>query len=233
MKGLGWMAAGVLVVWMGASSRPLIAPLESALRATGAAPAGYSLNAWAKLAPTAARASLTALLERLAESAHLAGPVSPSSGPGFRKESLETRVAGITTRLIVERLAGGATYAVLDRVSTQNFYGLGESRDLFAHVLSRLGSPHMAITLEGTVPGQRSPAERAALVREAFSAVGATRVNGISTAHYLAAAGYTPAIAQADQLAGQPVNIQVAVTYNTYLHRTQIDIGSPLVTVTY
>jgi hypothetical protein len=46
-------------------------------------------------------------------------------------------------------------------------------------------------------------------------------------------AGDSSLIGASDNLQGHPVNIQVALNYNTYWHQEQIDVGSPLVTVTY
>lgn len=233
MKGWIWLAVGSAVIWMGWNAQADIAPLKTAFHATGATPVGYSLNAWTRLSGKDSRLPLTTLLDKVSRSAKLTGTIHASRGTDFRKQSLQQTHAGITTRLIVERLGSGATYVVLDRVSTQKFYALNETEQLFHRLLGRYGQPHMAITLEGTVARWTSGKAQSAIIQHAFQAIEAKKVNAVQTAHYSSQAGFTPLISSHDSLQGHPINVQVAVAYNTYLHKTQVDVGSPLVTVTY
>ena len=91
----------------------------------------------------------------------------------------------------------------------------------------------MDVTLEGAMKGPLTTARAESVINASFSAIGALRVNGIATPQYVSVAGDSRLIPSAENLQGHPVNIQVALNYNTYWHQEQIDMGSPLITVTY
>lgn len=232
---LAWWAAGLAaVVWVGASTRDRVAqPLMMAMKATGAAPAGYSLNGWVELPAAASRTPLDRLLGELSAATRIAGETVSTSGPNFRKVSVTRTVAHIRTQLIVERLSSGRTFLVIDRVSAQGVYGLDESDWLIRQTLAHWGTVHLAMTLQGWIRPAITRGAYPRVVGEALAAVSARRVNGIATRRYVSVAGDTPLISQHDMLAGHPVDIQVAVTANPYAGATEVDIGSPLVTVTY
>lgn len=233
MKWLAWTAAGALLIWLGSSARAIVFPLETAFRATRAKPAGYSMNGWVRLTGQASKEALLPLLDQASTEMHVRGPIVSSNGTGYQKESLTAIAAGIRTRLIVERLSSGQTYLVLDRVTREGFWDVSASEQLFRAVLSRYGAVHLALTLNGEIPGRMSTADELKMMHRAFDAVGASWFDGVSTARYLSEAGQTPLIPSHDLWSGRPVNLQIAVGYNAYLRATQVDVGSPLVTVTY
>lgn len=229
-----WIGGIGLVLWMGASVRAaVVSPVMTAFQATQAHSDGFSINGWVQVAPAASNQNLDDIVHHLSQKTHIRGIVKRERGTGYEKAIMVQKVAGFFSELIAERLASGATYVVIDRVGHQGFQGLNESLGLVRNVLSPYGPLHLSLTLQGTLPHRLSLAQQQQVVNRAFRAIGAQRVNGIQTAHYLSIAGNSGFIDQHDTLQGHSVNIQVALNYNTYLHAEQVDVGTPLVTVTY
>lgn len=233
MRNIWWVAGIGALVWVGAEARAeVVHPLTSAFQATRARPSGYSINDWTRVKPAEAT-NLAALADKVSQKLHLAGPAVVQNGASYQKISEAKTIAGITTRLIVERLSSGDTYLVLDRSVPHGFHGLNESQTLFRHVLQPYGRIHQDINLEGNIAGRLSLKREKAVAQAALNAVGAHQTNGINTMGYISYAGKSPFISTSDQLDGQTVNIQVAVSYNSYTHQTQVYVGAPLITVTY
>ncbi len=229
-----WVAGVGLVLWLGASARAaVISPVMTAFSATKARPQGFSINGWVELSSAQNHTPLPQLVKKLAHAGHIHGLLETASGTDYHKVFVHVSTAGFTTELIAERLASGATYLVIDRVGSQGFRGLSESTSVVKHVLDPYGSLHLALTLQGTLARALSESAEETLVSQAFAAVAAKRVNGIETSQYVSVAGDSPFIHTHDELQGHPVNLQIATNYNTYLHAEQVDVGTPLVTVTY
>ncbi len=235
MKTIVWGLSLAGILWVGAWLRgTVVSPLVTAFHATAAIPKGFSLNGWIELPPASGGStSLNHLASKLAQEMHVRGPVVSSAGPTYRKISIGQTVAKFYTDVIVERLQNGSTFLVIDRTGNQGFSGLRESTQMIRHTLGREGTPHLDVTLEGALNAHLTPGQAAAIVKQSFAAIGAQRVNGIATQQYVSVAGDSRLIQPAENLQGHPVNIQVALNYNTYWHQEQIDIGSPLITVTY
>jgi hypothetical protein len=229
-----WLTGIAFVLWAGASVRAaVVSPVMTAFRATKAHPAGFSINGWVELSPSFRSQSLEHIIRRLSRKTHIQGAVHTEQGTGYQKAVIDQHIAGFSSELIAERLASGSTYLVIDRVGTQRFSGLEESLGLIRHVLHGYGPLHCSLTLQGTLPQRLSTPQAKQVVDQAFRSIAAKSVNGITTAHYISVAGDTGFIHNHDVLQGHPVNIQMALNYNTYLHREQVDVGTPLVTVTY
>lgn len=232
MRNVLWIVGIGAVVWVGAHARAAVmAPLTTAFHATGAAPRGYSVNDWVEVGHS--NQSLRQLSNRTARALHLAAPVKSSNGPAYQKLIRTRTVAGTTTRLIVERLSTGATFVVADRTSPHGFTGLRATEALFAHVLKDYGPVHSDINLEGAIRGHVSFAGQQALVKKGLSSIAASDVNGINTKGYVSMSAKSPFISGSDRLDGRPVNVQIAASYDSYLHETQVYVGTPLITVTY
>lgn len=231
-----WLIGLGAVIGIGAASRHAasFAMLKTAFHATGSRPLGYSLNGWVALPSSDSSRSLTALVQEAASPAHLKGPIRVTQGLRYRKATVLQTVGGIKSEIIVERLASGATFLVMDRVSNQGFYGLGGSEAIMSRVLRHFGPVHMSETLEGTLPNPNMTVpQQSAIVQKALGAVGARPVSPLQTRRLVSVAGYTSQIPEKQQLSGKAVNIQVAVTANHYRHATEVLVGSPLITVTY
>ncbi|MCL5116480.1 MAG: YwmB family TATA-box binding protein [Firmicutes bacterium] len=232
MRNFWWVLGVGALVWVGAHARAaVVSPLMTAFQATGAKPSGFSINDWVEV-PNATL-DLAGLASSVAQKLHMNAPQVSQEGIGYQKVSESARVAGISTRVIVERLKSGATYVVVDRTTPHGFAGLRETEALFDHVLKGYGMVHRNVNLEGAVAGKRSPAQEYRLVQRALSSIGASSLNGVRTPGYVSEAGKSPFISSSEELEGHPINVQVAASYNAYTHQTQVYIGSPLLTVTY
>ncbi len=231
MRNVFWILAIGAVIWVGAHAQAAVmAPLTTAFRATGAAPSGYSVNDWVEVQ---SGQGLPALAGHTKQALHLNAAIHADSSPTYQKMTAAETVAGITTRLIVERLSTGATFVVVDRTSPHGFTGLRETESLFSQVLRGYGAVHADINLEGRIPGHLSAAAQKGVIQRGLSSIAASSVNGIDTRGYVSMSARSPFIPGGAQLQGHPVNVQIAVSYNAYLHQTQVYVGTPLITVTY
>lgn len=234
MRNIWWLLALAGLVFIGARSRggPYQA-LETAFNATGAKPSGYSLDDWLVLPAADDHRSLSTLVEGLASRGHLPGAVRRSEGLNYAKAEIVADAGKVNTTLIVERLASGATYAVVDRAGGQGFYGYDESLKWTQSLLAPFSGQHLSITLEGLIRGQLDTAEQTAVVHRTLDAVNAAPVNGMTSPALVSEAADTTELADHDTLQNRPINLQVAVNYDGYLRATQVLVGTPLVTVTY
>ena len=230
MRNILWILGLGTLIWIGAHADAAIAPLMTAFRATGARASGYSVNDWVEVKHVA---SLQSLSQKLRKDLNLSGPVHKTSNVSYDKISVSQSRSGIATRVIVERLGTGAVFIVVDRTSSHGFFGLTGSERTFFDLLHPYGVVHRDINLEGLLPGHVALTAQKGIVNQALMAVGATNVNGIAAPGYIAMSAHTPFISRHDSLEGHPVNMQVAVSYNSYLKATQVYVGTPLITVTY
>ncbi len=234
MKNIWWMAAIAALIWIGArSSANPYGPAETAFNATGAIPSGYSLNGWVVLPPTTHPPSLGTLVNHLARRGHVFGAVRTSVGLSYRKAEILSQRGSVRTQLVVERLASGATYAVVNRSVGNGFYGLSQSIRWTDQLLQESRPDHLTVNLEGYIHGRLRSTNASQLVKQAFSAVNAHCVNGVQTSNFVSVTGDTSLLAPHEVLQGRPINLQVAVNYNAYLHATEVLVGTPLLTVTY
>jgi len=234
MRNIWWMLALAGLVWIGArtSAMPYRA-LETAFNATKADPSGYSLNDWWVLPENPRAPTLAVLAANLARRAHVSGPVRLSTGLSYQKATVIDHIGRVDTEVIVEHLASGATYAVIDRASNDGFYGLNESVAWAQTVMATVGSAHTSLTLEGYLHPVLTRKQETQRVGEALSAVNAQEVNGVISPALVSEAANTPEIGNHDMLENHPVNLQVAMDYDGYVHATQVLVGTPLITVTY
>lgn len=232
MRNILWVAGLGALVWIGAhAGTAVMAPLMTAFRATGAQATGYSINDWVQVKNGGTMAQLA---HKVGTTLHWSTAPTQSATSQYQKLTENQTVAGITTRLIVEQLSSsGATFVVLDRTSPQGFSGLYATETLFSAALKGLGNLHSDVNLEGTLPGHLTEARQRRTMQQSLEAIGAASVNGVNTPGYLSMSARSPFIKGSDNLQGHSVNVQVAVSYNSYLHATQVFVGSPLITVTY
>ncbi len=234
MKNIWWMAAVAILIWIGAqSSANPYGPAETAFNATGAIPSGYSLNGWVSLPASKHPPGLSRLVARLARRAHVRGPVRSSVGLSYRQAEILSQRGSVRTQVIVERLASGATYAVVNRSAGDGFYGLSQSIRWADRLMGGARADHLAVNLEGYVHRRLNAADACRLIARAFSTVGAHSVNRVATSKFVSVTGDTSVLSHHNVLQGRPINLQVAVNYNAYLHATEVLVGTPLLTVTY
>lgn len=233
MRNIWWIIGIAGVVLVGARAEASArAPLMSAFHATGAHATGYSINDWVELSGPIPD-SLDATAAKVGDALKMTAAVRNTIGVGYIKAKETFTVAGITTNVIVERLSTGDIYLVIDRTSPEGFAGLSSTETLFNHLLASHGTVHTDVNLEGTISQHLSPLAQQRLINTALERVGATTENGIRAPGYISDAGRSPFIVQHDELQGHPLNIQIATSYNPFMHKTEVYVGSPLITVTY
>ena len=231
LRNILWIIGLGGLVWIGAHAEGMVvAPLTTAFSATGAHPSGYSVNDWASITESQ---PLVGAAQKLGKTLHMHASLVSRSTPEYRQISETQITSGVTTRVIVEQLRGGTTFAVLDRTSSHGFSGLSTTQRFFEEILRGQGSVHCNVNLVGTLPGRVSLTHAHQLMAQGLNAIGAVSLNSVKAGDYIATAAHTPFISTGDSLDGRPVNIQIAFTYNAYLHATQVYVGSPLLTVTY
>ncbi len=231
MRNFWWILGVGALVWVGArASAAAVDPLMTAFHATGATPSGYSINDWVEVH---SGSSLNQLTQTTAISLHLNGVPVVTKTASYQKVSESETIQGVMTRVISERLNMGATFVVVDRTSSHGFAGLRATQALFQAALRPDGVVHADVNLEGVISGRISDGRQQQIIAAALSAIGASPVNGIRAPGYIADAGQSALITGSDTLEGHLVNIQVAASYNGFLHKTQVYVGTPLITVTY
>ncbi|MCY0886528.1 MAG: YwmB family TATA-box binding protein [Firmicutes bacterium] len=233
-----WALAVGGMTWLGVSTTAtVLAPLKTAFAATGARPAGFSLDAWEALpggrgGPPGLGAVVQTTLARLYHGHPPAGVVPVRrGGAGWASVTATVAAAGLTTRVIAERLSDGRTYLVVDRSLAGGWTGLPESLAVVSRVLAPWGGHvFLNLTLEGRRRAGRSGPE--AVARRALAAVGARPVSDLVRPDLVSLAGYTPLIGASDRLHGRRVDLQAAIVPDPG-GEWQVYVGTPLITITY
>ena len=94
-------------------------------------------------------------------------------------------------------------------------------------------APRFDVSLVGAIPNRLNTMSLKTHLLDVFSSLKGHMVEGI-THHGLASlTGLVPGLSDQVVVAGRPLNLQIAASYDAYHHRTQITLGSPLIDVTY
>ncbi|WP_406677246.1 YwmB family TATA-box binding protein [Moorella sp. ACPs] len=88
--------------------------------------------------------------------------------------------------------------------------------------------PHLTYTLTGVIPGKLSPAEREQRARAVLDALKAEKVEGVEDGELLSISAYSPRLPRSLEVAGRPVNANVALRYHAADGNTYMYLGSPL-----
>ncbi|WP_258358833.1 YwmB family TATA-box binding protein [Moorella sulfitireducens (nom. illeg.)] len=88
--------------------------------------------------------------------------------------------------------------------------------------------PHLTYTMVGVIPGRLSPEERERRAMAVLEALEAERVEGVEDADLLSISAYSPQLPRSLEVAGRPVNANVALRYHSVEGDTYIHLGSPL-----
>ncbi len=220
--------SGLIVIGAKSSVSPY-GTLGTLFDATRAHATGYTLDGWEPLTGAEDHVSLAGLASHVAHQAHVRGEVGLTKGPGFQKAEVVQAKRGITTEMMVERLASGATYVVLHRSSGYGFYGIGQGVLWAKKLLSQEGhSAHLCLTLEGYLPNLSSYQERKRM-DEAFAAVHARAV----TSRRLSAPTFVLQSADVIGRPCHPLHLQLAMHREPYDAVTKVLVGTPVVTVKY
>lgn len=119
----------------------------------------------------------------------------------------------------------------------------GETTDLrhFEPVLKQVDTavtalkvlPQISACIEGTTGAKIIGDSANKVVTAAFHAVSAKRVEGMVTNLETSISGYSPEASTVILTNGHKMNLQVAVHYDAVNQRTNILVGTPIITVTY
>ncbi|KPV42834.1 YwmB family TATA-box binding protein [Alicyclobacillus ferrooxydans] len=94
-------------------------------------------------------------------------------------------------------------------------------------------APEISACIIGSQGARMSGGQAESLISEAFASVHAARVEGVSTSLYTSISGYSAMMPQYILTDGRKMNIQIGIHYDAVHHRTNVLVGSPIITVTY
>jgi hypothetical protein len=94
-------------------------------------------------------------------------------------------------------------------------------------------TPQISTCIQGFASARMSDGQKEHLISEAFGAVGAHRIEGLQSDLVTSISGYSPKSSNEIESNGQKMNLQVATHYDDYHHRTNILVGTPIITETY
>ncbi|OFW74935.1 MAG: hypothetical protein A2201_02910 [Alicyclobacillus sp. RIFOXYA1_FULL_53_8] len=137
--------------------------------------------------------------------------------------------------------AASSTVTSAYSVMTVRVDGQASSLTGFAPVMQKLATaiaaihvvPQISACIEGSSNGTIVGDSVPRVVAQAFAAVGAHEVEGLTTNLVTSISGYSPEASTVILTNGHPMNLQVALHYDTLTHRTNVLVGTPIITVTY
>ncbi|MBX5437739.1 MAG: YwmB family TATA-box binding protein [Alicyclobacillaceae bacterium] len=95
------------------------------------------------------------------------------------------------------------------------------------------GSPQLSACVEGSLSARLVGARQPYMIRRAFEAVHASRVEGVQSGVETSVSGYTPLAPMYILSNGRRMNLQVAVHFDRYHQRTDVLVGTPIILATY
>ena len=94
-------------------------------------------------------------------------------------------------------------------------------------------APEISACIIGSQGARMSGGQAESLISEAFASVHAARVEGVTTSLFTSISGYSAMMPQYILTDGRKMNIQIGLHYDAVHHRTNVLVGSPIITVTY
>ncbi len=122
---------------------------------------------------------------------------------------------------------------VLDIIMTKDEYQLSKICDNIREVLEAYGQTKLNITLTGHFKGKVDNQELKNRLEEMLESVGAKEIEGIRESDIISLTGYTGNIKENISYSGKKANINIAARYNSYENKTNIWIGTPLISIGY
>ncbi|MCF8567176.1 YwmB family TATA-box binding protein [Alicyclobacillus tolerans] len=216
--------------------------LERSFIATHAQVSNYEVNNWSQLSQKAeSLAQLSQQADRFAQEIHLRSPKKnkyQAAGENYLQLTGLTD-GGAQVFAVFSSLQGQANTS--ESILTVRVDGTAKDLSRFPAVLNTLNRglvsigaiPQISACLEGTLDAKLSRDYADKVVQQAFAAVHASRVEGIQTGQVTSISGYSPLERTFILTNGQKMNLQVAVHYDAYHHRTNVLVGTPIITRTY
>ena len=109
-----------------------------------------------------------------------------------------------------------------------NYYS--KVSDIFSRYPDQLD---LGVTLIGAFPGNLTEKERKAIISQGFQEINAKWVEGIDTENLISYSGYTQDCPKHLEVAGNKININIALRYHSIDDKTYINIGAPLILQEY
>jgi hypothetical protein len=255
-KLLAFMAMG-LIAWYGITTQPVHAAsvfgdggqftsqadfLQTSFAATHAAPNSYLIHDWTEVSHTfSSEAALQQITNDLQQELHvqkakvfkrtnkgehfyeLSGIWHDATQVSLTLSSFQFSSQSAMTLLIIHVANDSGK---LTRFRSE----LSTVRDAVTKL--RL-TPQISACIEGSISARMSGDYAKRLVDQSFKAVSAHRIGGITTPLVTSISGYSSRESQFIQSNGHHMNLQVAVHFDQYHHRTNVLVGTPIITKTY
>lgn len=226
--------------------------LEQALRSTNALASGYAVHDWTtvnhQFVPQTQLATKGQELEK--EFGITNAKVTSQSVNNESYWQVDGRWPNSTNvRVVLTSLPGSSsatqnvdtapqtilTITALGTVSgNSGNSGFAGQYDKIEHMVTRVnGTPQMSGYLTGHLTSEKNEAQSEQIARKALRAVGATQVQALKTQYETSLSGYAKKALTYIDTGGKRMNVQVAVHDDTYHHRTDVLVGTPIITTTY
>jgi hypothetical protein len=210
-------------------------------RATGAVPSGYVIHNWSQLNQTfTPEATLSRIADKLASELGLRG-VKRYQHQDDRESYVRVLGTGksgqtlsITLASLKGIMAGTTILTIHDYAYGQKLDGLHEDLMRIRNMLVYQGiKPQISACILGTVSARMNDVHEFRLISKALTVVGAHRIEGVESELVDSISAYSPIAPAFIVTNGQKMNLQVAVHYDSYHQRTNVLVGTPIITVTY
>ncbi|MCL6454634.1 MAG: YwmB family TATA-box binding protein [Alicyclobacillus sp.] len=240
-------SAGPMAVSIPPESRAIARFTEQAFTATGAEVSGYAVNTWSQVSATyETDRQIGQLLDKVVQELGIqnAKKISrQSGGDGHAAESIaevygawadETRVSATVSSFRFTNQQA-ETLLVISAASTG--HDLKQYEREIATVQSALQGvglqPEIRACIEGSRGAMMSGGQAEAVIRHAFQSVEAKSVEGVQTSGLVSISGYSTEMPQYILTRGQKMNIQIGIHNDVARNRTNVVVGTPVITVTY
>lgn len=226
-----------------------LAFLEQALRSTNARPSGYAVHDWTTVNHQfMSKSQLVIIGQGLEKEFGITNAKVISRSVNTQSYwQVDGRWPNSTNvRLVLTSLEGTKTYpqsmdTAPQTVLTITALATASSNDGFAgqydkieHMVASVnGTPQMSGYLTGNLAGEKTETQSRQIAETALRAVGATQVQALNTQYETSLSGYAPNALMYIDTSGKRMNVQVAVHDDTYHHRTDVLVGTPIITTTY
>ncbi len=120
---------------------------------------------------------------------------------------------------------------VVDRIYKADKSDAKKQMEAFFNILE--ADADIRTTLVGSFKGRLSHKAMEDVCDELLNRIHANRVEGIKDEEYISISGYSPLLDENIISGGKPVNVQVAMRYNSYKDKTYLWIGVPVISIEY
>ncbi|UOF91559.1 YwmB family TATA-box binding protein [Fodinisporobacter ferrooxydans] len=216
--------------------------VSQAFAATGATQSGYNVHDWTVIDQNYhSEADLRTYSQKLNDLIHIENPSTYSSSDGSRNVyqirgswGTSTKVSMILTSMKFPGSNPQTTLVIRAESKSGNRTQLSNDIEKIKKTTALTNvRPQISTCIEGFVSDRMNKVETNALISKTFKSVQATEVEGVKSDLVTSISAYSPMSQDYILTNGKKMNLQVAVHYDSYRHRTQVLVGSPIVTIEY